>query len=163
MVRGLGQRTGHAAGAEATVAAMHAAVASVKAAVQGRPRVRVLLVFGLAPVVVAGPDGFPQEMIDAAGAENVVREGGKYPTVGIEHVLALDPDTIVDAAISEGRGVERITRDAPGWREMRAVREGHVVTLTDEDVVLRPGPRIGQGLRVLAQAVHPEAFGAHGG
>jgi hypothetical protein len=31
-----------------------------------------------------------------------------------------------------------------------------VVTLRDE-VMLRPGPRIGEGLRLLAKALHPEA------
>jgi iron complex transport system substrate-binding protein len=94
-------------------------------------------------------------MIRRAGGENVVREGGKYPTLGMERVLALDPDLVVDAAIGEARGVERIGTSAPGWREARAVKTGRVVTLRDE-VVLRPGPRIGEGLATLAHAIHPE-------
>jgi len=162
MVRGLGARTDHVAGAEAAVAAMHAQEDAVKSAVAGRPRVRALLVFGIAPVVVAGPGGFPEEMLEAAGADNVVREGGRYPTLGLEHVMTLDPDVVIDAAMGEGHGASRISADAPGWRETRAVRSGHVVTLADEEV-LRPGPRIGQGLRVLARALHPEAFEGHGG
>jgi len=37
------------------------------------------------------------------------------------------------------------------------VKEGRVY-LFDDTIVTRPGARIGQGLRVLAEAVHPEAF-----
>jgi iron complex transport system substrate-binding protein len=119
--------------------------------------VRALLIFGLEPIVVAGPDSFADEMIRRAGGEDVVKAGGKYPTLGMEKVLALDPDVIVDAAIGEAQGVERIGRDSAGWREVRAVKAGRVVTLNDE-VVLRPGPRIGEGLAMLARALHPEAF-----
>ncbi len=155
MVEGLGARTAHSAEAEAAVARMHARVAQVEQAVLGKPRVRTLLVFGLEPIVAAGPNSFADEMVRRAGGENVVREGGKYPTLGMEHVLALDPEVVVDAAIGEARGVERIGADAPGWREARAVKSGHVVTLNNE-VVLRPGPRIGEGLATLAHALHPE-------
>jgi iron complex transport system substrate-binding protein len=155
MMAGLGTRTGHVAEAEAAVANVHARLADVERGLAGRPRVRTLLVFGLEPIVVAGPKSFADEMIHRAGGDNVVREGGKYPTLGMERVLALDPDLVVDAAIGESRGVERIGPQAPGWREARAVKTGHVVTLDDE-VVLRPGPRIGEGLATLARAIHPE-------
>lgn len=158
MVMGLGARTGHVPGAEAAVANVHARVADVERSIAGRTRVRTLLVFGLEPIVAAGPSSFADEMIRRAGGDNVVREGGKYPTLGMERVLALDPDVVVDAAIGEARGVERIGPDAPGWREARAVKAGHVVTLKDE-VVLRPGPRIGEGLATLAHAIHPEVHG----
>jgi iron complex transport system substrate-binding protein len=42
-----------------------------------------------------------------------------------------------------------------GWNRMRAVREDHVVSLADE-VVLRPGPRVAEGVAMLAHALHPE-------
>jgi iron complex transport system substrate-binding protein len=114
----------------------------------------VLLVFGLAPLSVAGPSGFADEMIRRAGGVNVVTEGGGYPTLGIERVITLDPDVIVNAAIAEAHGSERLGKDTPGWSHVRAVRDGHVVAVTDE-ALLRPGPRIGDGLATLARALHP--------
>lgn len=155
MILGLGERTGHVAEAKATVAALDAHVAAIEAVVATKPRPRVLLVFGLEPVSVAGPASFADEMIRRAGGTNVVTEGGGYPTLGMERVISLDPDVVVNAAIAEAHGNERIRKDAPGWSKVRAVVAGRVAPLTDESV-LRPGPRIGDGLSTLARAIHPE-------
>jgi ABC-type Fe3+-hydroxamate transport system substrate-binding protein len=54
----------------------------------------------------------------------------------------------------EERAAERLRKDAPEWAHVRAVREDHVASITDESV-LRPGPRIAHGLAMLARAIHP--------
>jgi iron complex transport system substrate-binding protein len=155
MILGLGDRTGKSDRAKATVSALDARVDAIGKAVAARPRVRVLLVFGLAPLSVAGPGGFADEMITRAGGTNVITEGGGYPTIGVERVLTLDPDVVVNAAMAETVGRERLGEDTPGWSRVRAVREHRVVAVTDESI-LRPGPRIGEGLAVLARAIHPD-------
>jgi iron complex transport system substrate-binding protein len=154
MMLGLGDRTGHAAESKAAVATMQARVKAVEAAVAGA-RKSVLLVFGVAPLVVAGPQSFADEMIRRAGGRNVVEAGGGYPTMDVERVIALDPDVVINAIMSEENAKERITAGAPGWGHVRAVKENHVVAITDE-AVLRPGPRVGDGLALLARAIHPE-------
>lgn len=156
MILGVGERTGHADGGTKQVAALHERIARIETAVASLPRTRVLMVFGLAPLSVAGPGSFADEMLRRAGGANVVTEGGAYPTMGVERVLALDPDVIINAAMMEEGAAERLRKDAPGWSRVRAVTTDHVVALKDE-VVLRPGPRIGEGLAQLAQALHPEA------
>ncbi len=155
MLRGVGTRVGHTREAEETVARLREAETSIAHAVEASPRVRTLMLFGVTPIVAAGPGGVPDEMLRRAGGTNVVDGGGAYPTLGLERVLALDPDVIVDAAWGESGGGTRIGPDSPGWKELRAVKTGRVVSLVDE-VVLRPGPRIGEGLRLLARALHPE-------
>ena len=155
MILGLGQRTGRVAEATARVAALGAQVAAIEKAVAPLRRVRVLLVFGLEPVSVAGPSSFADEMVRRAGGTNAVSEGGAYPTLGIERVITLDPDVIVNAAIAEAHGGERIGKETPGWSNVRAVKEGRVISLGEESV-LRPGPRVGDGLEALARAIHPD-------
>jgi iron complex transport system substrate-binding protein len=155
MLLGLGERTGHVEGARRLVSRLHEEEAAISKAVSRAPRVRVLLLFGLSPIVAAGPGGFPAEMLDRAGAVNVVTEGGAYPTLGLEHVLALDPDIIVDAAWGEATDRGRVGPGSSGWKELRAVKDGRVVRLEDE-AILRPGPRIADGLKKLAHALHPE-------
>ena len=155
MILGLGDRTGRAKEARATVDALDAHIDAIAKAVATKPRVRVLLVFGLEPLSVAGPKSFADEMIRRAGGDNVVTEGGGYPTIGVERVMTLDPDVVVNAAIAEAHGKERIGSDTPGWGRVRAVTTGRVVGITDESV-LRPGPRIGDGLATLARALHPD-------
>jgi iron complex transport system substrate-binding protein len=157
MILGLGARTGHDADARRSVEDIRAHVAAVEASVAGKARPRVLLVFGLEPIVAAGPSTFADEMIRRAGGANAVAEGGGYPTLGMERVLALDPDIVLDAAMAEAHGGERITRDAPGWASLRAVKGSRVVPLADE-TVLRPGPRVALGLAVVARAIHPDAI-----
>ena len=156
MLLGLGERTGHAAEARAVVVRIDARVAGVTEAVRSLPKLRVLMVFGLTPIVVTGPKSFPNEMLERAGGANAVTEGMAYPVLGMERVFALDPDVIVNCAMAEAHGSEQINKDAPGWKNLRAVKEGKVIALSDESV-LRPGPRVGDALAILAHAIHPEA------
>jgi iron complex transport system substrate-binding protein len=81
-------------------------------------------------------------------------EGGAWPVVSFERLVELDPDVILDAA--EGHATSHITPDAAGWSGVRAAREGHVLPINDERI-LRPGPRVAEGLAVIAHALHPEA------
>lgn len=156
MLLGLGERTGNADAARAAVAALHTKVDAVEAAVAGKKRVRVLLVFGLEPLSVAGPQSFANEMIARAGGINVITEGGAYPTASLERVIHLDPDVVVNAAMAEQRGIERLGPETPGWSKVRAIAERRIVPIADESI-LRPGPRIADGLRTLARALHPDA------
>lgn len=153
---GLGARTGHAEQARRVVADLDAREQAITAATAAERRPRVLMVVGLAPVVAAGATSFADEMIRRAGAENVLVDGKAWPVLGFERIVELDPDVVVDASAVETGGVTRITPDAPGWSGLRAVREGHVVALADQRV-LRPGPRIAEGLAALARALHPGA------
>jgi iron complex transport system substrate-binding protein len=131
---------------------------AVAHAVATEARVRTLLVFSVSPIVAAGPQSFPNEMIALANGDNVVTTGGAYPTLGVERLLAVTPDVVINASMAGATGAtgDGIGRDDPGWRELAAVREGRVVAIRDE-AVLRPGPRIGDGLATLARAMHPSA------
>ena len=111
-------------------------------------RLQTLFVLGLSPVSVAGPGSFSHELLVQAGYENVVKTGPRYPTLGLETVIALDPDAIIDAS---GSDHSIITADRAGWTSVRAVRERRVVVVSD-DRVLRPGPRLVEGVEILARA-----------
>jgi iron complex transport system substrate-binding protein len=156
MVLGLSTRVGHAEDGARLVATMKRDRDAIAAAVDARARPRTLLLFGLAPIVAAGPGSFPDEMITLAGGTNVIGAGKTtttYPTIDFEHVLALDPDVILDAAVMEHRSVAEL---GSTWSAVRAVRAGRVIPLSNE-AVLRPGPRVAEGLRELAHALHPTA------
>jgi iron complex transport system substrate-binding protein len=154
MITELGAKVGAFEQGRLVVERLRARRNAVARAVAGETKVRALLVFGLSPIVVAGPESFPNEMIQLVNAENVVATGGAYPTLSVERLFALKPDVVINAAMGGESG--GIGRDDPGWGELTAVLEGHVIPLTDE-AILRPGPRIGDGLAVLARALHPKA------
>lgn len=146
MLRGLGGRLGVDAGP--LVGRVTAELDEVRARAATAPRRRALLLFGVTPIVAAGPGSYAHELLTLAGADNVVRAATPYPTLDLERVIALDPDVVLDAATEE-HGGERLSA---AWSAVRAVREGRVVALGDP-VVLRPGPRVGRGAARLAEAL----------
>lgn len=154
MITGVGERLGRVEPAKKLVATIAAHRERIARSLRDRARPRALLVFGLRPIVVAGVGGFAHEMLSLAGALNAVTQpGARYPTLGLERVLALDPDVVVDATGVEGHDSETVHASLPGWSELRAIRTGRLVKIRDARV-LRPGPRIAEGLEVLARALH---------
>lgn len=154
MIVGIGERVG-ATTARAVVDGIRARLARVARAVAGKATPRVLFVVGLEPIVACGPGTFADELLRLAGAVNAVRDGTGWPTLGMEHVIALDPDLVLNAAIAEGHGAQRIGTSTAGWSSMRAVKSGAVVAIADE-TVLRPGPRVPDALERLTLAIHPD-------
>jgi iron complex transport system substrate-binding protein len=46
----------------------------------------------------------------------------------------------------------------PNWQNISAVKNDRVYYLANENIVLRPGPRVGEGLKTLAGMIHPDIF-----
>jgi iron complex transport system substrate-binding protein len=112
---------------------------------------RVVFLFDWKPLVAAGEESFPGELLALAGAQNAVRGGGKYPKLGVEGLAALDPDVIVDGS-GHGDGSLDAAAADPALRAVRAVRDGRIRKLTST-AALRPGPRLGEGVEELARLV----------
>jgi iron complex transport system substrate-binding protein len=104
----------------------------------------------------AGPGSHVDDLIRLAGGSNVVREGGAWPQYSAERLVLADPDWVV-LALPEGAGREAVLADvrrAPGWNELRAIRQGRICWI-DAGVLLRPGPRVLGALETLAACLHP--------
>lgn len=56
-------------------------------------------------------------------------------------------------------GVATRVLSLPGWNDMPAVREGRVCLFTraQADVLVRPGPRLGEAARIVADCVQSRA------
>jgi iron complex transport system substrate-binding protein len=152
-IRDLGARVGAGRRAEALVAAIDADLLAIRTALGGRRPVRTLVVLGSRPLSVAGPGGFLDDVLRAAGGENVVRDGPPWPTIGVERVLDLAPEVIVEAGLGMG-GEPGL--DWSRWPSIPAVRDGRVVRI-DDVRLLRPGPRVAEAVALLARALHPDA------
>ena len=155
MVKGVADALKVAAVGATVVRAMRKRKARIQELLAGRSRPRVLMVFGVRPIVVAGRGSFPQELLTLAGARNAVESTARYPTVGIERVLTMDPDLIIETTGASMGSAPQLSPSAPGWSSLGAVKAGKLRHITDPRV-LRPGPRIVEGLEVLARAIHPE-------
>ena len=60
----------------------------------------------------------------------------------------------VDRAVAD---VPLLTR-LPGWRVLPAVRKGNVYAVDASSYFSRPGPRLVDGVELLAHILHPDAF-----
>jgi iron complex transport system substrate-binding protein len=148
--RAVGEALGAPDRGERLARELAARVEEVRRRSAGLPRRRVLFVVGREPLVVAGPGSFPDELLRACGAENVVRGARPWPVYPLEKAVADDPDLVVDAApLEPAEGIRRL--DA-----IPAIRRGAVHRLADDDLI-RPGPRMVRALPALCDAIHPEA------
>jgi iron complex transport system substrate-binding protein len=128
----------------------------VKKRVAPAPRRSTLLAVGLRPLVVVGGKNFIDELITLAGGENIAGNAAQpWLNLPDEYVVAKAPQVIIEA----GMGSER-SEPAQHWSDLKsipAVKERRVYAYPS-DKILRPGPRIGEGLEEIARLVHPECF-----
>lgn len=144
----VGVRLGREREAEARVASLRAARARAEAASAGRERVRTLLVLQRDPLFVAGRGTFVDDMLRAAGAENLAAGlAGAWPRASREWLLAARPDLIIDSTDEPEPAPEFWAR----WPSLRA----RIVSLPAGAVTL-PGPKLDRALALLEAAVRGE-------
>jgi cobalamin transport system substrate-binding protein len=128
----------------------------VKARVAPAPRRSTLLLVGLRPLIAVGGKNFIDELITLAGGKNIAGDAAQpWLNLPDEYVVAKAPQVIIEA----GMGSER-DQAAKHWADLKsipAVQQGRVYRYPS-DKILRPGPRIGEGLEEIARLVHPECF-----
>ncbi len=157
-IRELGGKLDAKDAAEKVASELAEKVTAVGRRVASEKRPRAVFLFDFKPLIAAGTDSFPADALALAGAENAVKTGSKYPTLGPEGLLALDPDVIIDgSAGAYAESPEALLRSVTGLAELRALREGRVVRL-EGTAALRPGPRIAAGIAELAKIAHPRVF-----
>ena len=107
-----------------------------------------------------GPGNFVNDLLTLAGAANVFADASvPFPQVGFEAVLVRDPELIILADGPFGITAESV-KGRTGWDALSAVRDGRILEVTPElgDMISRPGPRIADGLAIVARFIHPDVF-----
>lgn len=99
----------------------------------------------------ASPVSFIGETIARLGLGNVVpADGGPFPKLNPEFVVRSQPDVVIAGA----EALDEMAR-RPGWRAMRALAQGRVCRFQRDqtDLLVRPGPRLGQGAALIADCL----------
>ena len=157
----VGRATGTESEAELLVSDLRGRIEKVRAAALRLPSIRTLaLEWGDPPF--AGGHWVP-EMVEIAGGSNLLSTKGQ-PSRGVSWRAIADagPEVVVfmpcgyylEDAETE---VERLLQ-IPDLRDTPAARGGGVFAVDASSYFSRPGPRIVDGLGILAWAIHPEAF-----
>jgi iron complex transport system substrate-binding protein len=99
----------------------------------------------------AGEASFIGQTISNLGLQNILgKQLGAFPKINPEFVVQQQPDVIV---LSERHAAELFRR--PGWKQLRALQNKAVCELTasEGDLVVRSGPRLGEGAKVLSACI----------
>jgi iron complex transport system substrate-binding protein len=154
-IRTVARATGAQQAAVALVARQRARVDAVRAAVKGaRTRPRVAAIEWFDPVFVAGH--WTPQLVELAGGEDVLGLAGEHSEQTTwEVVAAARPDVVV--CMPCGYDAPRAHLEATLFaHELRRVGAGTVVAVDAAATFSRPGPRLVDGLELLAHVLHPE-------
>ncbi len=135
-------------------AAVMAAAQSLPAGVRGT---RVYFEVNPGPYA-AGESSFIGETLTRLGAKNIVPASlGPFPKLNPEYIVRADPDLIMVGQ----RSVDGMNQ-RPGWMSMRAMRAQRlcVFPADESDTLVRPGPRMAEGARLMARCLADKAPGA---
>jgi len=161
----IGERVGHAREAADLVRSIQSRIDGVRSRVAGRARPRTLIVFDretltLRGIYASGGIGLIHDMVEAAGGDNIFSDVKQQSVQATsELILARRPDAILELRGDPvAAGIK--AREIEVWRALAslpAVRNSRVYFLDDQKTVV-PGPRIGEGIELIARSLHPEAF-----
>jgi iron complex transport system substrate-binding protein len=161
-VRKIGEATQRRREAQALSITLEQRVAAIEAKVaQAKTRPRVLCIEWLDPYYVGGH--WVPEMVANAGGQDVLGRAGEPSfRVSPEEIAATGAEIII--VMPCGFGVERAVSEyqaakfPDGWLDLPAVREGCVYAIDANSYSARPGPRLADGVAILAHLFHPSLF-----
>ncbi|GAA0915762.1 cobalamin-binding protein [Virgisporangium aurantiacum] len=148
----VGARAGVPDRAARLVAGLRGRLAAIASAVRGRPQPRVAVVEWVDPPFTAGH--WVPDLVRAAGGEPVAaRPGGRSVQTTWPEFVDAAPDVVLvapcgydlDGAAAQARTVVPLFPDAAVW------------AIDANGLVVRPGPRLVDGVAAIAAILHPEA------
>lgn len=149
--------------AQELVAGFHQRLARVHDAVKPEARPRVLAIEWLDPPFA--PGHWVPEMIALAGGSNLIGEtGGHSQQLSWSALAGHDPDVLIIMPCGYGLDASRI--DAERHREQlrrvapRAILQGRAFIVDGSSYFNRSGPRVVDGIEILAGLLHPRVVAA---
>jgi iron complex transport system substrate-binding protein len=162
-IRMVGELTERTSEAARLVDDLNARLELVKvqtADVANRPR--TLMLEWLEPAFAPG-HWVPEQIAYAGGDQGFGQAGRPSTTTAAEEIREYAPEVIV--LIPCGYYIQDILRQLPsaklpeGWNDLPAVKNGEVWATDATSYFSRPGPRVVDGVEILARILHPEIFG----
>ena len=105
----------------------------------------------------AGSETFMGDMLDIIQAENIAADQKGWVTMSEEQVIERNPDVIVTTYGYYIENPEEQIYGRKAWSEVTAVKNKQIYDVNN-DTVSRPGPRLIEGLQLLAEKIYPETF-----
>lgn len=133
----------------------------IRQTVMGEPEKSVVSIEWLSPLMTAG-NWIPELISLAGGVDLMGTPGAHSPWIKPGELLAANPDVIlimpcgydISSILSEYDALKNL----PGWDSLKAVQHDEVYFLDGNQYFNRPGPRIYDSARIIAEILHPGLF-----
>ncbi|MBM7581611.1 iron complex transport system substrate-binding protein [Caldicoprobacter guelmensis] len=120
------------------------------------PKVKVFYLLDINGNWTAGKGSFIDELITLAGGENIAADAGaEWVQYSLEELVKKNPDVIIMSAYA---GKIDDVKNAQGYKDTNAVKNGKVYMISNDDIVSRASNRIVLGLEEIAKILHPEVL-----
>jgi iron complex transport system substrate-binding protein len=154
-ISAVGERAGVPERADRLLSELNARLVSIVKNVAGRPRPKVAVVEWVDPPFTAG-HWIPDLIRTAGGQPVAARSGERSVRTSWDAIAAAAPDLVIvapcgyhlDGAAEQAQAVALATPEVPVW------------AIDADGIVVRPGPRLVDGVEAIAWILHPEAVPA---
>lgn len=151
-IRDVGRVSGRAAEADALIEQNRARIASVRNAVQGAAPRRVAFLEWTDPPFC--PGHWVPEMIEIAGGTDANgRAGADSMRLTWDAIIASAPEIVIVAPCGYG-----LSQASEAARQIPPFPDSRIIAVDANAYFARPGPRVAEGIELLAHLFHPDRF-----
>lgn len=123
---------------------------------EGEIRYRTAILMGINPITVVGSKSYLHDMLQKSGGKNVFAGlEEKYPTVSVEELIKVQPEFIILPSRNDQIYQELLAEYPELHTKLPAALNNHVF-MVDPAIVVRPGPRVIEGMINLTRILHPK-------
>ncbi|MGI5998533.1 MAG: ABC transporter substrate-binding protein [Lutispora sp.] len=155
----IGKFVGQETKAEELINNIKKDIEEIEIKVMGKEKPKVFYLVWKEPLFTTGQGTYINEIIQIAGGQNVAAETEGWAQYSFEELLKQNPDILIAAyhSTDEGMRKEDIMKDEL-FSKLPCVRDGKIHVMTDDNIVSRPGPRVVEAIREMAEALHNDTF-----
>ncbi|MFA4886049.1 MAG: ABC transporter substrate-binding protein [Desulfotomaculaceae bacterium] len=159
-MRLIGQVTGASDAANNLTADMQKRIDSITTKVSGLPdeqKPAVYFEIWPDPLTTGGSKSFVNSLITMAGGKNIAGDVEQdWVNLSPEMVLARDPKVAI--LCHHGSSLQTVEqfKSRKGWEQVSAIKNNRIGLVSDENTVVRTGPRVVEGFEYIARLIHPD-------
>jgi len=108
------------------------------------------------PIMTAGPNSIVNEILTIAGANNIAYDANRpYSRFSAEAIIQRNPDVIILGYMAKKNTKDLVSKRL-GWKNINAIKNNRVISDIDPDLILRPSPRIVEGIEEIYKRLYHE-------
>lgn len=155
----VGQYTGKVSQAKKIVSQLKKRLSDVRRLTKGLKKPSAVIIEWLDPIMIAGH--WVPQMVEYAGGKKLLSKPFVVSRQVLwDKILTVDPDILIFAPCGfTTQRTERelgVVRSKKGWGKLTAVKNNQVFIVDGDAYLTRSGPRLIQGVEILAKIFHPQ-------